>query len=320
MTRRYQQTAPLVAEAHRRGISVQPIPGLHEGFAMLEYRGHREFIVTTVTDRIGSVRARVLRNKASAIPLLEAAGFPVAPLTFTASVQEAGRFLAEHARVVVKPTNLSGGVGVSTNVTTLEELDAAMDLAAALANATSGEVVIQKQVEGHDYRILVVDQRHVFAVRRLPPFVIGDGERTIAGLVRTWNASLPLSYRRIRIDEGVRDHLEGQALTPSSVPADGVRVQLRGIANSSQGGFSQDVTDTLGESVRATAREVAATFAAPVLGIDVISTDIAQTLGFIIELNPDAGILLHEAPTIGQPRPIAPLIIDMLFPETAENG
>ncbi len=319
MTAWHPHTRPIVEEALRRGIEVQRLPGLHRGYAMLEYRGHREFIVTTVTDRIGSVVARVLRNKASSLSLLCRLGFPVAPTLFTADLDDAEAFMREHGRVAVKPADRQLGVGVSTGVADRDELDAAMELAAALSNDPRGRVIVQRHVEGQDHRVLVVDRRHVFGALRTPPFVVGDGERTVEALVGAWNATLTLAYRRIEIDEGVTDHLAEQSLEPTSIPGDGERVPLRAIANSSQGGFSHDTTDVLGEAVREMSVALAAEFDLPLVGIDVITTDIRSSPGAIIEVNPDPGILIHESPTMGQPRPIARLLVDMLFPETADE-
>ena len=63
-------------------------------------------------------------------------------------------------------------------------------------------------------------------------------------------------------------------------------------------------------------RQIARDFGVAYLGCDFISEDISVTPGVIIEVNPDAGIRIHEHPTRGRPRDVSGAILDLLFPET----
>src|SRR5690606_19812681 len=87
------------------------------------------------------------------------------------------------APVVIKPLDGHQGQGVSLDVRRLEDVPPAF----ALARGFSSRVLVEEQVEGRDYRALVVGGRVVAASERTPAHVTGDGRRTIAALVELAN-------------------------------------------------------------------------------------------------------------------------------------
>src|SRR5690606_36103351 len=107
-------------------------------------------------------RGRVVRSAQAAREVLEALGGPV----------------------VVKPLDGHHGEGVTLGVTSPGEGDEAFELAARW----SSDVIVEEQLEGRDYRVLVVNGHLVAASERLPAHVVGDGERTIAALIEVTNA------------------------------------------------------------------------------------------------------------------------------------
>src|SRR3546814_7760744 len=71
----------------------------------------------------------------------------------------------------------------------------------------SGEVIVERYIPGHDFRLLVVGNSLVAAARRDPPQVTGDGRHTVRELVEQVNAD-PLrgdghatSLTKIRFDD-----------------------------------------------------------------------------------------------------------------------
>jgi D-alanine-D-alanine ligase-like ATP-grasp enzyme len=51
-------------------------------------------------------------------------------------------------------------------------------------------VLLQPIVEGREYRIFVLDDAVVYCARKMPPFIVGDGRRTIAALLAERDAAL----------------------------------------------------------------------------------------------------------------------------------
>lgn len=309
-------TQPLVDAARSRGITCFPIPGFNAHYVGMELGDHLEVMRQSVNDRIGSISMRVLHNKASAMLLLQRRGFPVPASIYTDDADRIAAFIETWGRVVIKPADLGMGLGVSADITSVEQIAPAIASAMEHAPTKHGRVVVQRWLPGDDNRILVIDKRHVFGVKRVPAHVIGDGVRSVLKLVTAWNAALTESVRRIRLDDRANGFLKEQDLTPQSVPGNGDFIRLSDLSNAHQGAVVVDTTDTLCDSVRELAIGIARDFDCGVLGIDFLSEDISKTPGKIIELNPSPGLRMHLSPTLGTPRDVTGAILDMLFPET----
>jgi hypothetical protein len=51
-------------------------------------------------------------------------------------------------------------------------------------------ILIQPIVKGHEYRIFLLDDEIVYCARKSPPFLLGDGVRSIRELITSYNADL----------------------------------------------------------------------------------------------------------------------------------
>ena len=209
--------------------------------------------------------------------------------------------------------------GITTAITTEPLLRRAFERAQLVHPETGVErrVVVQEHVVGEDCRVLVVDQKYVFAIQRLPASVVGDGQQTVAQLVAAWNATRK-KVCAIQLNEQAHELLADQHLTAASVPAVGQYVLLAYVSNYHAGGRLKEVTDELGLKIRQTALAVAAYFSLPLVGIDFMTPDHRHTVGIILELNGTPDITIHHFPDEGVKRDVARVIIDMLFPETAQ--
>src|SRR5690606_1856389 len=86
--------------------------------------------------------------------------------------------------VVVKPMDLSHGRGVALDLKDADQVRDAYEKAYELSSA----VLVEEYVTGNDHRVLVVGNDVVAVAERVPGHVVGDGESTIAELVRRVNA------------------------------------------------------------------------------------------------------------------------------------
>ncbi|MEY2891745.1 MAG: hypothetical protein RJA98_1653, partial [Pseudomonadota bacterium] len=222
-------------------------------------------------DRTSAVAESIAQDKELTKRLLLAAGVPVPtgrPVTDADDAWAAA--LDVGLPVVLKPQDGNQGKGVTVNVTTREQLDAAYQAAAEI-----GDVMVEKFLPGSDFRLLVVGDRLVAAARRDPPQVIGDGRHTVRELVDLVNADPrrgeghATSLTKIRFDDIALARLAVQNLQADSVPAKGRRVVLRNNANLSTGGTATDVTDDVHPEVAA--RAVAA---AQMIGLDICGVDV----------------------------------------------
>src|SRR5690606_19049654 len=186
----------------------------------------------------------------------------------------------------------------------------------------------ERQVDGRDYRVLVVGGEVVAATERMPAHVVGDGTSSVTALVERVNADTRRGdghgnlLTRIRVDDAVSEILAQQGLSPDSVPEPGRVVWLRHNANLSTGGTARDVTDRMHPDVRDICVRAAALVGLDIAGVDLRLTDIAApppndgdpAAGGIIEVNAGPGLRMHLAPSEGEPRPVGEAIVDALFP------
>lgn len=92
-------------------------------------------------------------------------------------------FLAKHTHVVVKPSDMGGGVGVTVDVTTPDQLSTAIK--AATFNAQLP--IIQKQFFGEEIRLTVLKGTVKSVILRRTPRIVGDGLSSVAELILAEN-------------------------------------------------------------------------------------------------------------------------------------
>jgi cyanophycin synthetase len=317
-------TGAMVRAAEARGI---PTRRLTDGsLVMLGYGSRQRRIWAAETDRTSAIAESIAQDKELTKSLLRAVGVPVPEGRPVESAEEAWTAAQEiGVPVVVKPRKGNQGRGVSVRLTTREAVMAAYEIAVA----QDGEVMVERQVEGCDFRLLVIGGRLIAAARRECPTVIGDGERTITQLVEIENQDPrrgedhATSLSKMRLDAIGREMLAEQGLTVDTIPAKGQVVVLRRNANLSTGGSAVDVTDDVHPLVAERAIDAAAMVGLDVAGIDVITSRIDQPLdvtrGAIVEVNAAPGLRMHIEPSHGTPRPVGEAMINSIFPHK-ENG
>ena len=317
-------TGAIVDAAVARGI---PVRRLTSGsLVQLGWGSKARRIQAAELDTTSAVAESIAQDKDLTKRLLHAAGVPVPLGRPVADVEDAWKVAEEVGLpVVVKPQDGNQGKGVTVNITTRAQLEAAY----ATAQSYSDEVMVERFLPGHDFRLLVVGNQLVAAARREPPQVLGDGVHTIAQLVDIVNqdprrgSGHGTALTKIRLDDIAIARIAAEGLTPDSVPAQGQRVVLRNNANLSTGGSATDVTDDVHPEVAARAIEAAQTIGLHICGVDVICESILRPLeeqnGGIVEVNAAPGLRMHLAPSFGRPRAVGVPMADALFPP-GEDG
>jgi cyanophycin synthetase len=201
--------------------------------------------------------------------------------------------------LVVKPAaNTGAGAGVSTNVRTLRQLRAAI----AWARAYGPRILVEEQIEGDCYRILVMAGEVLDTVVRHPPKVIGDGMTTIRQLIRREN----LLRRRsgairaqvlIRIDPDLRNTLDSQGLNLGSHPEKGRVVFLKRVINDNGTTDNVAANGVLCPAIIESARKAADVIGTRLAGIDLVCRDpnvpLEDSGGAVIEVNANPGLYYH---------------------------
>lgn len=319
-------TKSIVDAAVRRDV---PFKRMTSGsLVQLGWGNKQRRIWTAETDRTSAMAESIAQNKELTRALLAAVGVPV-PLGRAVKDAEDAWATAQEVGlpVVVKPQYGNHGRGVTTNLWTKAEVMAAYE--DALPETSTKSIIVERYAVGSDHRLLVIGDKLIAAALREPPFVIGDGKRTIRQLVEIINKDPRRSddhatvLTRIRLCEIAEAVVASQNYTFDSVPAEGVKVFIRNNANLSVGGTAADVTERVHPEVAARAVEAAQMIGLDIAGIDVIAQDISRPLeeqgGVILEVNAGPGLRMHLAPSGGKPQPVGEAIAAMLFPD-GENG
>jgi len=133
-----------------------------------------------------------MQNKYLAGRFLREHRFPVPPQKRHTNYNNALEFLKQHGTIVVKPCAQWGARGVSTNITTPE------DLKKSLKNARrfEPEILLEKMVGGEDYRLVFINYHFVCALQRRPACIIGNGQDTIRKLITGQNKRGMAIYSR----------------------------------------------------------------------------------------------------------------------------
>lgn len=317
-------TGAIVDAAVARGI---PFRRLTEGSLVQFGWGSRQRrIQAAETDGTSAIAEAIAQDKELTKKLLDAAGVPVPAGREVSDIEDAWRAMREiNGAIVVKPKDGNQGKGVTVNISTREQLEAAF----AAASAISDEVLVERYIPGSDYRLLVVGSQLVAAARREPPLVIGDGTSTVQVLVDQVNSDPrrgsghATSLTKIRIDDIAVSCLAEQQLSLDSVPEKGRRVVLRNNANLSTGGTATDVTDDVHPDLAASAIAAAEMVGLDICGIDVVCDSVLQPLeqqgGGIVEANAAPGLRMHLQPSFGKGRPVGEAIVASMF-APGDNG
>ncbi|HEY8605909.1 MAG TPA: cyanophycin synthetase [Noviherbaspirillum sp.] len=317
-------TGAIVQAALARGI---PYRRLTEGSMVQFGWGSRQRrIQAAETSRTSAIAESIAQDKELTKMLLHAAGVPVPVGRSVTDPEDAWKAACEiDGPVVIKPRDGNQGKGVAVNIRTRDEVLAAF----AVASAISPDVIVERYISGHDYRLLVVGNQLVAAARRAPPQVIGDGVHTIAQLIEEVNKDPrrgdghATSLTKIRVDDIARAVLAKQGYDTGSVPPKGALVVLRNNANLSTGGTATDVTEDVHPDMAARAVEAAQMVGLDICGVDAVCETVLKPFeeqgGGIVEVNAAPGLRMHLQPSFGKGRPVGEAIIGSMFAE-GDNG
>ncbi|MNU27509.1 Cyanophycin synthetase [compost metagenome] len=312
-------TASIVEEAVARDI-----PWIRLGnnsLIQLGYGINQMRFQATITCKTSNIAVDIACNKEETKRMLDMASIPVAKGSICVDEEGLQQIIDQIGfPIVLKPLNGNHGKGASINVMNWE------DAASGLVHAQqySRKVIVERFITGHDFRVLVIDNKVVAAARREPAHVIGDGSSTIQQLIEVTNQDPRRGYghenvlTEITVDRDTEDILAKREYNLDSIPQKGEIVPLKSTANLSTGGTSVDVTEMMHPENIFLCERISRVIGLDVCGIDIMAQNLTQPLkesgGAILEVNAAPGFRMHLAPSEGLPRNVAAPIIDMLYP------
>lgn len=316
-------TKGIFDEVKKRGIPVIRIGG--QSILQFGYGKNQRRIEATLTDRTPCIAVDISCDKELTREVLKGVGIPVAEGECADNLEDALKICRQIGfPVVIKPLDGNQGKGVTVGI----KDDDSAARAYYIASKVNARVLVEKYIEGKDYRVLVVDRKVAAVSLRIPPYVVGDGEHNIKELIELENKNQRRGYdhekpmTKIPIDELTINYLKSNNKGLDFIPAAGERVQLRFNANLSTGGYAKDCTDIIHpDNVEMVIKAVEAV-GLDIAGVDICTRDIACPItadgGVILEVNAAPGIRMHMYPEKGKSRNAASQIVDYLFPDHLE--
>ena len=272
----------------------------------------RKLISNGYTNYTSQVATNIVTHKYLAASVMRQASLPAPKHIVVRTFEEAKAAAAQiNFPLVVKPTSTDKGVAVTVGVQNEDELNSAW-----LQASRFGNILVEEMLNGFDHRFHVINGKCIYVMRRMPPFVLGNGMDSIECLFSIYKAERSKNrFCRMHPDASLSDpivveFLNKQGLSPTSVIEKDQRVFLRSNSNVSTGGVFEDVTNLAHPANILLAERAARIVGLDHAGIDYITTDISapwtESGGGICEVNPTPGII-HDA-AFGK-------ILDYLFPK-----
>ena len=210
---------------------------------------------------------------------------------------------------VVKPINLANGRGVFVDVTT-DNFREVWEQCVSIQKQRKvkyPKVLIQDMVTGFEVRVIVVEGKVLSATLRTPPYVIGDGNNTIADLINEKNkirsSNEYFRNKDLKQDEKVIDYLSSKQQNLDTVLKENELCITYPISNLVNGGENIVVTHLLNDKILKTAQDAA--IAIPGIhtaGVDVLIDSLETDTPTILEINKAPALQLNYYPYIGEPQ------------------
>ncbi|WP_297332820.1 cyanophycin synthetase [Flavobacterium sp.] len=313
-------TKSIVEEAVKRGIPFIRLG--NDSMVQLGYGANQMRFQATMTCKTSALAVDLACDKQRTKELLGNAAIPVPKGELCSNETELEETISAIGYpLVIKPLDGNQGKGATINITDRDKAREAFEH----AKQYSRKVMVERYINGFDFRILVIDNKYVAAAKRIPAHVTGNGHNSIQTLIDLVNFDTRRGnghenvLTKIKVDHDTEVMLEKAGYTLETVLGKNEVVYLKSTANLSTGGSSVDVTEDIHPDNIALAERIARIIGLDICGIDImaqsLSEPITENSGAILEVNAAPGFRMHLAPTQGKPRNVAAPVVDMLFPQ-----
>lgn len=317
-------TQAIVDEANKRSIPVFRLD--QQNLIQLGTGKYQKRIRATITSDTHFVAVENAGDKYLTTLALRDSGLPVSETYKTDKIEKGFAFFKElNSQVVITPINRSKGEKVFINIDSEEKFKKAFS---KVISKTS-PVLIQRQIEGNTYRILVINDKMVAATKLEAATIIGDGKNSILQLIEELNKN-PLreagdkgSLSLINIDDNMLNHLEVMGYKLDAILEKGKKLRIKTSCNPAHGASTENVTEKVHPENRYLAERAAKISGLNVAGVTIITKDInkpiTETGGIILEINAAPDFRMHIKPSAGESINPALPMMDMLFPKQSKS-
>jgi len=319
------QNRLILNKAREMGIGCELLVDGCEDFLKLSLE-HKQIIINkTRTHRLPLIAGLLAKNKQACNLILHEQGMPVPPhIVVEAMGEEAEVFLHQYSSIVVKPLDSSSSQGVTLDVRTVAELEAAIHLATQYGSS----ILLQQYVIGTDYRVLIINEQVAAVNQYRPVYVTGNGSSSVRERIEMLNRNrmqvteigMYEAFPAIDLDNThLLDTLRKQGLALNDVSPVDQEIELYDLRNSAAGKISEfyrDCTDDIHPDNARMMIQAARALQIDVAGIDVRCKDIRVPItteqGGILEVNALPDLTHHVYPHGGTTRDVVRQYLEYL--------
>lgn len=267
----------VLLEANRQNI---PFVHLVNGIIQIGWGAKACRMDRSTTEKDSAIGLYLSENKHLTTKLLRQVGLPTpkhAVVFTTDQCNDKAKNMS--LPLVIKPIDGNRGEGVTIGLSDMRSIVSAFNKAKKYSK--HGGVLIEQQVPGVCHRLFIARNELLYAVKRLPIGIYGDGNSSVQQLAekaRDIEIKRPEWLREPfpMIDELALETMQNNGLTPEYIPQNGEFVSLRPIETTSWGGIDENVTHKVHPENIDIAIRAARHLSLDMAGIDLISTDISQ--------------------------------------------
>lgn len=222
--------------------------------------------------------------------------------------------------LILKPIDGSLAKGITWNITSQKELRAAVHFLKEEQKKYKfmkrSRFLVEEMFFGDEYRVLVLKNKVISCVKKIPATVIGDGKSTIQELIKKQNKKRLKGYE-IKLDKEAKQSIEKAGFTMGSVLPESHNLRLRNDMMLFNGGRSVDCTDMINQSLQKDCVRAVQSLGLEFGGIDLLSKDITKSKNYtIIEINRNPVYVINEKPLVeGKGVDVSHLILQEVFPQ-----
>jgi len=268
-------TLPILQAAGQLNIPFRHLGG---GVYHLGMGCRSRLISRSALDTDSSIGSDVSIKKDATAKILNMAGLPTPSHYLVKNVNEAVAAAEKLGfPVVVKPSDRERSEGVTIGIRNNNSLSDAYTIAAKL----SKNILVEKQIPGLCFRLMIANKKFLYAVKRRPRSLIGDGISSIKLLFEEDlinNNNLPPWSRKksIELNDETNQIIESQGFSLETILEKGAYVGLRTIESTEWGETTIDVTEVVSPDNIDIAERAANILRLDNAGIDIMTTDISK--------------------------------------------
>lgn len=271
--------------------------------------GKRSYFRYNTLDLNPQGSSEIARDKDYANFFMEKLGYPTVPKSKAFFSKAWGQAIGKpeqnidasykHAKEIGFPVIIKPNSGVQGICVSLVQNKAEFYQAVEEVFTQDRIVLVQKQVIGRDYRLVVLDEEVIATYERTPLQVVGDGKLNIAELLSKKQIDFTKAERRVKMKAIMPQiilKLKHQGLTLQSILKENQQVFLLDNANLSTGGDMYDASDEVHADFKNLAINLTKDMGLRLCGVDLIvdgdiSRPITEAFNFwVLEVNASPGL------------------------------